>query len=114
MLPLDVKFNLNSFVIMHADESRDIFDGSLSDAYSSLKDGDMVAYSNLGPNYVRPPYMSWVPVIVDAKNLHDIRPAIRKLSSKQALAVGRLSNKQVVLVFPLNRNFKVNGSDKLN
>ncbi|MCI1926250.1 MAG: virulence-associated E family protein [[Lactobacillus] timonensis] len=114
MLPLDVKFNLNSFVIAYAGGRRDTFDGLLSDAYASLKDGDMVAYSNLGPNYVHPPYMSWVPVIVDAENLHDIRPAIRKLSSKHSLAVGRISNKQVVLIFPLNRNFKVNGSDKLN
>lgn len=111
MLPLKVKFNLNSFVISHKDGSHDTFDGSLSDAYSSLKDGDSLAYSNLGKKYQRKNFMSWVPVIIDAENLHDVRPVIRKLSKEHGLAVGRLSSKQVVLIFPLDRNFPVAGND---
>ena len=111
MLPSNVKFNLNSFIISHNDGSRDTFDGSLSDAYASLKDGDRVAYSNLGDKYQGKPFMSWVPVIIDAENLHGIRPVVRKLSKEHALAVGRLSSKQVVLVFPLDRNFPVQGND---
>lgn len=114
MLPLKVKFNLNSFIISHKDVSRDTFDGSLSDAYASLKDGDMVSYSNLGKKYQHQNYMSWVPVIIDAKNLHDVRPVIRKLSKEHGLAVGRLSSKQVVLVFPLDRNFPAQGHDRLD
>lgn len=114
MLPLKVKFNLNSFVISHKDGSRDTFDGSLSDAYSSLEDGDSVAYSNLGDNYKRQNYMSWVPVIIDAENMHDARPIIRKLSKEHALAVGRATSKQIVLVFPIDRNVPVQGSDQLD
>lgn len=114
MLPLKVKFNLSSFIIAHKDGSRETFDSSLADAYASLKDGDIVAYSNLGKPYQDTPFMSWVPVIIDADNLHDARPVIRQLSKEHALAVGRLSSKQVVLAFPLNRNFPVAGSDRLD
>lgn len=111
MLPLETKFNLNSFIISHKDGSHDTFDGSLADAYASLKDGDMVAYSNLGGKYQGKSFMSWVPVIIDAENMHDVRPVIRKLSKDHGLAVGRLSSKQVVLIFPLDRNFPVAGND---
>lgn len=111
MLPLETKFKLNSFTISHKDGSRDTFDGSLSDAYASLKEGDSLAYSNLGKKYQRKNFMSWVPVIIDAENLHDVRPVIRKLSKDHALAVGRLSSKQIVLIFPLDRNFPVAGND---
>lgn len=111
MLPLKVKFNLNSFVISHKDGTTDTFDGTISDAYASLKEGDMVAYSNLGGKYEGKPFMSWAPVIVDAENLHGIRPIIRKISKHHALAVGRISPKQIVLIFPLDRNFPVAGND---
>lgn len=114
MLPLETKFKLNSFVISHADGTTDTFDGSLSDAYASLNDGDSLAYSNLGKKYQGKSFMSWVPVIVDAENLHGIRPIIRKLSKEHGLAVGRLSPKQVVIVFPLDRNVPVAGSDTID
>lgn len=111
MLPLKVKFNLNSFTIAHKDGSSEVFDGSLADAYASLKDGDSISYSDLGDKYKKTPYMSWVPVIIDAENMHDVRPVIRKLSKEHGLAVGRLSSKQVVLIFPLDRSFPVAGND---
>ncbi len=111
MLPLKNKFNLSSFTIVHNDGSHDTFDGSLADAYASLKEGERIAYSNLGKKYQGKPFMSWAPVIVDAENLHDVRPVIRKLSKEHGLAVGRLSSKQIVLIFPLDRNFPVQGSD---
>lgn len=114
MLPLDEKFNLNSFTIAHADGSTEAFDGSLADAYANLDKGDTVAYSCLGDKYTRPPYMNWVPVLIDAENMHEIRPIIRKLTKEHTLAVGRFSSKQAVLVFPLNRNFPVAGSDTID
>ena len=64
MLPLKVKFNLSSFIIAHKDGSRETFDISLADAYASLKDGDIVAYSNLGKPYQDTPFMSWAPSLL--------------------------------------------------
>lgn len=79
--------------------------GTLYEVYNSLGDRGVIAGASL-PHH-KETFMSWVPVLVSVDNLHDLRPLVRKLSKKHALAYGRYDSKHAILIFPIDRNIKV-------
>lgn len=106
-LTLEQRFNLDSYRVITGGKPS-VFKGSLTDAYNSLDRRGVVAGASLP--HRKATFMSWVPVLVQVDNLHDLRPLVRKLSKQHALAYGRYDDENAIIIFPIDRNIKVNFS----
>lgn len=103
-LTLDEQFNLTSYRLMTGGKPS-VFKGSLKEAYESLGSRGVIAGVSLP--HRKATFMSWVPVLVQVDNLHDLRPLVRKLSKNNALAYGRYDDKNAIIFYPIDRNIKV-------
>lgn len=104
-LTLEQQFDLTNYRVMNGGKPS-AFKGSLADAYNSLSDQGVIAGASL-PHH-KDTYMSWVPVLVQVDNMHDLRPLVRKLSKQHSLSYGRYDSEHAILLFPIDRNVKVN------
>lgn len=103
-LTLKQQFNLSNYNLTDG-ENNSTFKGTLKDAYESLDDKGTIVGADLGRR--KDTYMSWIPVLVKVDNMHNLRPLTRALSKGRALAYGRYDDTHAIMVFPVDRNFKV-------
>lgn len=104
-LTLAQQFNLNAYRVISGGQPS-VSKGTLSEVYNSLDSRGVIAGASL--SHHKDTYMSWVPVLVQVDNMHNLRPLIRKLSKKHSLAYGRYDSEHAILFFPIDRNVKVN------
>lgn len=104
-LTLTETFKLDAYRVITGGQPS-VSKGTLSEVYNSLGDRGVIAGASL-PHH-KETFMSWIPVLVEVDNLHALRPLVRKLSKKHALAYGRYDSEHAILFFPIDRNVKVN------
>lgn len=104
-LTLEQQFDLTNYRVMNGGKPS-VSKGTLSEIYKELDSRGVVAGTSL-PHH-KDTYMSWIPVLVSVDNLHQLRPLVRKLSKQHALAYGRYDDENAIIIFPIDRNIKVN------
>ena len=103
-LTLDEQFKLDAYRVITGGKPS-VSKGTLPEIYKDLDSRGVIAGASL-PHH-KSTFMSWIPVLVEVNNMHELRPLVRKLSKNHALAYGRYDDKNAIIFYPIDRNIKV-------